>query len=66
MNVWGIAWLKFEVIDVGKNQSQLVQTAYYYPRGLTGIFYWYSVYPIHNIVFKGLSKAIVRKAEENY
>jgi hypothetical protein len=66
MNVWGIAWLKFEVSDSGENQSHLTQTAYYYPRGLTGIFYWYSVYPIHNIVFKGLSKAIVRKAEESF
>jgi len=62
MNVWGKAWLEFEVIPEGQNRSRLVQTARYYPRGLFGFIYWYSIYPLHYIVFRGLAKNIAYRA----
>jgi uncharacterized protein YbjT (DUF2867 family) len=63
MKVWGRAWLEFRVEDKGKGMARLVQTARYYPRGLLGFAYWYLIYPIHALVFSGMSKAIVRRAE---
>lgn len=64
MIVWGKAWLEFKVIKKDNAHSRLVQTARYYPRGLFGFIYWYSVYPIHYIVFRGLADTIARRAEE--
>jgi uncharacterized protein YbjT (DUF2867 family) len=63
MKVWGGAWLDFETKSIGENKSELIQTARYYPRGLTGLVYWYAIYPIHALVFRGMVKAIAREAE---
>jgi hypothetical protein len=38
-------------------------TARFRPRGLLGIAYWYSVLPLHGIVFRGMLKGIARAAE---
>jgi hypothetical protein len=65
MRVWGWAWLEFRVGAQNLGAARLTQTAYYYPRGLTGIMYWYAVYPIHALVFRGMARAIVRKAEKD-
>lgn len=62
MNVWGKAWLEFRVEKVSQSASRLVQTARYYPRGLAGLLYWYSIYPIHVMVFRGMARAIARRS----
>jgi uncharacterized protein YbjT (DUF2867 family) len=53
MKLPGEAWLEFRI----KN-DQLIQTATFRPKGLLGRLYWYSVYPFHGYIFKGLIKAI--------
>ena len=63
MKVPGKAWLEFEVKLSDQHKSLLTQTARFYPRGLLGLCYWYGVYPIHKVVFKGLAAAIAKKAE---
>ncbi|MBN1211847.1 MAG: SDR family oxidoreductase [candidate division Zixibacteria bacterium] len=63
MKVWGRAWLEFKVERVDDNNSRLIQTARYYPRGLFGLIYWYAVYPVHALVFRGMSRAVARRAE---
>jgi len=62
MKVWGRAWLEFKVEKIDENNSRLRQTARYYPRGLFGLVYWYAVYPVHALVFRGMSRAIARRA----
>jgi uncharacterized protein YbjT (DUF2867 family) len=62
MRVWGQAWLGFEVEPVSDNSCRLIQTARYYPRGVTGLLYWYLVYPLHALVFRGLIKSIASRA----
>ena len=49
MKVPGEAWLQFEL-----KGNKLVQTATFRPQGLLGRLYWYSVLPLHGIVFKGM------------
>ncbi len=66
MKVWGQAWLEFSVKSQADNHSLLAQTARYYPRGLFGLVYWYGVYPIHVAVFRGMVKAIAKRAEREY
>ncbi len=66
MKLPGKAWLEFEVIPEGFG-CKIRQTAIFYPKGLAGILYWYSMYPLHSLVFKGMIKEIVRIAlQENY
>lgn len=62
MKVPGKAWLQFEAIpeDAG---CRLIQTAIFAPSGLPGMFYWYTLYPIHKLIFTHMVQAIAREAE---
>jgi len=62
MKLPGQAWLEFEVQPTATG-STIRQTALYDPVGLTGLAYWYSVFPLHNIVFAGMLRNIARAAE---
>jgi len=64
MKLPGRAWLEFTV-DADAHGSTIIQTASFDPLGLTGILYWYSVYPLHEIIFAGMLKTIARKASAN-
>ena len=63
MKVPGIAWLEFEVKPTGQSGCVLTQTARFYPRGLPGLIYWFGIYPIHALVFRGMIRSLARKAE---
>jgi len=43
-------------------KTELIMIARFRPRGLFGIAYWYSVLPLHGIVFRGMLKGISRAA----
>ncbi len=58
MKVAGEAWLEFRI-----EENTLVQTAYHYPKGLTGRLYWYSMVPFHAFIFRDMVRSIVRRAE---
>ena len=63
MRLPGRAWLEFQVRALRQGRSELLQTATYRPRGLLGILYWYAVYPLHQLVFRGMLRGIARTAE---
>ncbi len=65
MKLPGVATLTLEVEtdEGGGSGCTVVSTARFRPRGLLGIAYWYSVLPLHGIVFRGMLKGIVRSAE---
>jgi hypothetical protein len=65
MKLPGVATLTFDVESAAAQtgQTRLVMTARFRPRGLLGIAYWYSVLPLHGIVFRGMLKGLVRTAE---
>lgn len=58
MKLPGRAWLEFEVTGGGDGSSRLHQTAIFDPTGVLGRAYWYSVYPLHQVVFAGMIRAI--------
>ena len=62
MIVPGKAWLQFEIVPKG-NQTQLVQTALYAPKGLLGLAYWYASYPAHLFLFGSMARKIAQAAE---
>ena len=61
MKLPGRAWLQFEVEERGEG-STIRQTALFDPVGLAGLLYWYAVYPLHGLVFRGMLKGIARRA----
>lgn len=61
MKVPGRAWLEFEVIE-NQGKSTVRQTAIFDPVGLFGIVYWYSLFPLHEIVFRGMLRNICNTA----
>jgi uncharacterized protein YbjT (DUF2867 family) len=63
MKLPGRAWLEFEVQPDGDG-ARLRQTATFDPLGLWGLAYWYGVWPLHQLVFAGMLRGIVKSAEE--
>ncbi|HEX6669536.1 MAG TPA: DUF2867 domain-containing protein [Gemmatimonadales bacterium] len=62
MRLPGRAWLQFEVTP--ENGGSLIrQTALFDPVGLGGLVYWYALWGIHQMVFAGMLRNIVRAAE---
>ena len=65
MKVPGRAWLELEVTP-NEFGADIRQTAIFDPAGLAGLAYWYILYPIHQIIFKGMLREIARRAEKEY
>lgn len=63
MKVPGVAELSFRIESRGDQQSRLVQTARFKPKGLFGLLYWYAVLPLHHVVFRGMQRSIAGRAE---
>jgi hypothetical protein len=63
MKLPGRAWLQFEV-EPRAGGSALRQTAIFDPVGLAGLAYWYLLYPIHNLVFGGMIRAVADAASK--
>ncbi len=61
MKLPGRAWLEFVVEPDGRG-SRITQTAIFDPVGLLGRAYWYGVYPLHGLVFKGMLEGIAKGA----
>lgn len=61
MKVPGRAWLEFEVTEES-GVSTIRQTAIFDPVGLFGIVYWYSLFPLHEIVFRRMLRNISKAA----
>ncbi len=63
MKIPGRAWLEFEVTgDAG--HSTIRQTAIFDPVGLSGLAYWYALYPLHQFIFAGMLRKIARLAAQ--
>jgi uncharacterized protein YbjT (DUF2867 family) len=64
MRLPGRAWLQFEVESSGSG-SVVRQTAIFDPVGALGQLYWYLLYPLHQFVFAGMLRGIVRAMRES-
>ncbi|MFC1878822.1 SDR family oxidoreductase [Chloroflexota bacterium] len=63
MKVPGKAWLQFEAQPLQNGATQLIQTAFFAPKGLFGFLYWYGLYPLHSLIFSGLIQKLKELAE---
>ena len=63
MKLPGRAWLQFQVRPHPNGQTLLQQTAFFAPKGLFGLLYWYALYSIHQLMFSGLIQRIAERAK---
>ncbi len=64
MKVPGRAWLQFEVEPDGTG-SRLIQTAFFEPKGVPGLAYWYVLYPAHMVIFRGMVRELAHRAADD-
>jgi len=62
MKLPGEALLDIRMEPEGDDMVELQLIARFLPRGLLGMAYWYSLYPFHRILFKGMLNALAGKA----
>jgi uncharacterized protein YbjT (DUF2867 family) len=62
MKLPGRAWLEYEV-EPRNGGSEIRQTAVFDPVGLSGLLYWYGIYPLHSRIFGGMLNGVARRAE---
>ncbi|EGU46435.1 hypothetical protein VII00023_03268 [Vibrio ichthyoenteri ATCC 700023] len=60
----GLGRLEFSITDQGDTRLLNI-TAWWHPQGFKGLLYWFAMMPAHLFIFKGMVKAIVRKAKAN-
>jgi hypothetical protein len=63
MNLPGRAWTEFELLDSGPNRARLLATAYFAPRGLAGLLYWYLLYPLRTVGLNRMLRRLAQMAE---
>ncbi len=61
MRVPGRAWLEF-LVEGDEKHAKIRQIAIFDPIGISGLLYWYGLYPLHSFVFAGMMRGIARVA----
>ena len=61
MRVPGTAWLEFRADGKGRS-TVLRQIASFEPHGFAGLLYWYLLWPIHQVMFRGMLRRIAAAA----
>ena len=62
MKLPGRAWLQYEVLPDAAG-SRLVQTAFFEPKGVPGLAYWYLLYPAHAVIFRGMLRKLAPRKD---
>lgn len=63
MRLPGRAWLEYRA-EPDETGARLRQVAEFEPRGLIGLLYWYLLLPVHEVMFRGMLRGIVKAALE--
>ena len=60
MKTPGEALLDFQIIPLADGQVEFRMLSRFLPKGLTGILYWYALYPFHEWIFYGMLKSTAK------
>ena len=64
MKAPGSGILEFDLRPATEDgDTEITITAYWHPRGVWGLLYWYTLAPAHLFIFRGWTRAIVRRAQ---
>lgn len=59
----GAGILEFGIAPRDDGLTRIEVTAYWHPQGVWGLLYWALLVPFHLFIFKGMTRAIARRAE---
>jgi len=59
----GAGVIEFEIAPLRTTCTRVTVTAYWHPQGMWGLLYWAILVPFHLFIFKGMTRAIARRAE---
>ena len=62
MKVPGRAWLEFLLSPHAGGRTLVRCCAWFEPRGLLGELYWWALYPVHILIFRGMVQAVCRNS----
>jgi uncharacterized protein YbjT (DUF2867 family) len=60
MKMPGDGLLEFLLRPLGGKETELIVAIQYLPAGLAGLVYWYALYPVHEVLFRGMLRNIAR------
>lgn len=60
----GQGWMRFKIDSNDPHKITLYLTIFFAPKGLWGLFYWYSLLPFHRAVFNIMLRKIVLEAKQ--
>jgi hypothetical protein len=63
MKLPGKAWLEFQAEPTKDGGTKVVQRAIFVPKGLLGQLYWWSVLPMHGLVFPSMIKHVAHNTK---
>ena len=66
MKLPGRAWLQFLLTPHATGETRLRCQAWFEPRGVAGELYWWLLYPIHRLIFRGLLQAIQNQSQRSF
>jgi len=62
MKMPGEALMEFRLTPLNGGQTEVQQLSRFLPRGLGGILYWYSLFPFHQWVYRGMLRSLAKAA----
>jgi hypothetical protein len=60
MKLPGEATLEFRIYSLPEGGTEIQQLSRFLPKGVSGLVYWYSLYPFHQYIFRGMLRGIAR------
>ncbi len=63
MKAVGSGVLEFDLEPLDDGGTRLTATAYWQPQGVSGLVYWYALFPAHLFIFDNMTRNICRLAE---
>jgi uncharacterized protein YbjT (DUF2867 family) len=64
MKAVGSGVLEFDLEPLADGGTRLTATAYWQPEGVSGLVYWYALFPAHLFIFDNMTRNICRLAEQ--
>ena len=65
MKLPGKAWLEFHVRQLSNGLTEIVQTAWFEPHGVSGRLYWWAMWPFHYLLFNNMIRNLEQTARQN-
>lgn len=64
MIIPGRAWLEFRLRPMKNQTTEILQTAWFEPHGVSGRLYWWAMWPFHRLLFDNMIRKIGEAAQQ--